>query len=147
MHASSTKPAIGRPHVIVALLLLAALTQDPAWALERGRTLQDRAYAAGGVGETEQLELQAQRPAYSLWIITAAMRSGEYLSDVRLSIRDVLGQQVFEGRLDGPWLLIDLAPGRYVVEASWHGQTQRNTTTIHAGDRHQLIAYFKTAGE
>ena len=144
MNASTAK------HLAAALLAgltLLTLSAPPAWALQRGRTLQDRAYASGGVAESEQLELQAERPACSLWIVTAARRSGAYLAEARVSIRDDRRQLVFDGTLDGPWLLIDLAPGRYGIETSWQGQVVRSTTTIRAGEHRQIVAYFVLADE
>lgn len=132
---------------LVPAVLLATALLGPARAEQRGKTMQGRAYVTGGVAEQEQLKLQAERPAYSLWVITAAVRSGAYLADARLRIHDAKRQLVFDGKLDGPWLFIDLALGQYEVEASWQDQTVRSKTTIHAGDRHQMVAYFKLADD
>ncbi|HEY1089962.1 MAG TPA: hypothetical protein VGE47_02625, partial [Burkholderiaceae bacterium] len=118
----SFSTSICSPRTAAALAgatLLAALPLDAAWAEQRGKTLQGLAYVTGGVSESEQLKLQAGRPAYKLWIITAAVRSGAYLADARLRIHDASRQLVFDGGLDGPWLFIDLALGQYEIEATW----------------------------
>lgn len=139
--------ALRAARLALPLLAMAALPPDAAWAVQRGRTLQERAFASGGVSDGERQELQARREAYSLWVITAALRSGAYLSDARVSIRDAIRQVVFDGPLDGPWLFIDLALGSYEVEVTWQGQTARRTTTIHAGDHHQILVYFDLVDE
>lgn len=58
-----------------------------------------------------------------------------------------LAVALFEGLHDGPWLLIELALGRYEIGASWHGQVVRGTTTIHRGDHHQIATCFGADGE
>jgi hypothetical protein len=77
-------------------------------------------------------------------VITAALRTGAHLADVRVSIRDAKKQLVFDGRLEGPWLFIDLPLGRYDIEASYNNETQKRATTIHRGDHHQAFFYFNT---
>jgi len=135
------------PLALMSVAMLTALSADFAWGEQRGKTLQGRAYVSGGVAAAEQLKLQAERVNYKLWVITAAQRSGAYIADARIRIRDGKQQLVFDGPLDGPWLFIDLALGPYEVEASWGDQTVRSKTTIHAGDRHQIVAHFKVADE
>jgi len=132
---------------LLTAALLSALSTGAAQAEERGKTAQGLAYVSGGVSDTEQQQLQHERPAYSLWVVTAAMGSGAYVADARLRIRDAKGELVFDRQLDGPWLLINLALGQYEVETDWQAQTVRSTTTIHAGDHHQILAYFKLADD
>jgi hypothetical protein len=116
-------------------------------ALQVGKTPDGANFVSGGVSHEELRVLHARRDAYSLWVITAASKSGSYLADVLLTIRDGQRRIVFNRRLDGPWLMIDLPLGRYQVEAALDGQAQQRTTTIHQGDHHQLFFYFDTADE
>jgi hypothetical protein len=125
-------------------LVLGAIT---AQALQVGKTPQGASFVSGGISHEELRVLHARREAYSLWVITAASKSGSYLSDVLLTIRDGKRKVVFNRRLDGPWLMIDLPLGRYEVEAALDGQAQQRTTTIHRGDHHQVFFYFDTGDE
>lgn len=129
----------------VAWSLAFAATAAPA--LQVGQTPQGVNFVCGGVSHEELRLLHARREAYSLWVITAASKSGSYLADVLLTIRDGERRIVFNRRLDGPWLMIDLPLGRYQVEAALDGQAQERTTTIHQGDHHQLFFYFDTHDE
>lgn len=126
----------------LAVLVLGTAAMQPAWALVEGRTAQGRPYVSGGVALGERDALDRQRAGHSLWVATAAKRSGAYLADVRVRIRDSAGATVLDTRLDGPWLLVTLGLGRYQVEASFGGHTQEKTTTIHAADHHEMLFYF-----
>ncbi|MDO9313569.1 MAG: carboxypeptidase regulatory-like domain-containing protein [Burkholderiaceae bacterium] len=124
------------------LAALALALSGSAHALQQGVTSGDRSYLSGGVSEEEREAMNAQRERFSLWVVTALRRSGEYLSAVRLTVTDAQQHIVFDEALDGPWLLIDLPIGKYTIEARFDGQAQQRATTIHAGDHHQAIFYF-----
>ena len=113
-----------------------------AQAMQEGATAAGLRYVSGGVSDSEQASLHAQRKRFSLWVITAAKKSGAYLSDVRVKVTDSQQHVVFDAPLDGPWLLIDLPLGRYSMEARLNGATQQRVTTIHPGDHHQAFFYF-----
>jgi len=124
------------------LLALALCLAGSAQAVQDGTTSQGYRYLSGGVSEEEQVSLHTQRGRFSLWVITAAKKSGAYLSDVQVRVTDSQRQVVFDAPLDGPWLLVDLPLGRYVVEARFDGETQQRVTTIHPGDHHQVFFHF-----
>lgn len=128
----------------VALVCCGIALAASAWSMQSGATPQGMRYASGGVSHEELTALHAQKDGYSLWVITAALRTGAHLADVRVAIRDDKKQLVFDRRLDGPWLLIELPLGRYEVEASLGNEVQKRATTIHRGDHHQAFFYFNT---
>ncbi|HEY9023627.1 MAG TPA: hypothetical protein VIP05_04940 [Burkholderiaceae bacterium] len=127
-----------------AALLSASLLAlaPPALALTRGASPQGWALLDGGVGRSEVESMEAERGRYSLWIITAARVSGAYLADVDISITNDKGAKVFERRLEGPWLMIDLPLGRYEVQARLGQESLKRVTTIHRGDHHQMVFHF-----
>jgi hypothetical protein len=130
-----------------AAAVMLALCAGPALAIQSGKTAQGVSYISGGVSHSELTSLHESRDRYSLWVITAASKSGAFLADVLVTIRDDRQRVVFEGRLDGPWLFIDLPLGRYQVEAALNGTTQKRVTAIHRGDHHQVFFYFDTGDE
>lgn len=137
------------PRTQLARLLaaLALALNVPAFGTETGTTPQGWSYVSGGVGSDELQALHARREQFSLWVVTAARPSGAYLADVQAMVSDAGHQVVFDHRLAGPWLFINLAPGRYEIEASHKGETQTKTTTIHPGDHHQMLFYFNVAAD
>ncbi len=142
---SRPRPALAWPMALLVGTLAAAPLA--VQALDAGQTPQGRPYVSGGVSQDELVALHARRDWYSLWVITAATRSGAHLADARVIIREAGDTVVFNRRLDGPWLFIDLPPGSYEVEA-WLGSTShKRRTTLHDGDRRQLMFYFDTGDE
>ena len=129
------------------LMLALSVTGLNAFAIDSGTFVQGRQFISGGVSDEELQSLYAKREQFSLWVITAARKSGAHLAEVRLKLSDSNQRVVFDRRLDGPWLLIDLPLGRYQIEAVYEGETQKKTTTIHRNDHHQAIFYFNEKTE
>jgi hypothetical protein len=126
---------------VVAALSL-AFSAAAADGLAHGRTPAGQMFVSGGIGQDELAALDAERGSYSLWIITAAKVTGAFLADVQVRITDAKNQVVFDEHLAGPWLLVNLPPGRFDVEASLEGETLKRSTTIHIADHHQIVFYF-----
>jgi hypothetical protein len=104
---------------------------------------------SGGVGVSERESLHAHQESDSFWLITAAKKSGEFLSDVKVKIVDLRNQkEVISCVMSGPWLFVDLPLGQYDVEASYYdkvsGKEQKikKKTRIHPQDHHQMLMYF-----
>ncbi len=43
--------------------------------------------------------------------------SGSFLSDINVSVTDSAGKEVVNAKTKGPWLVLDLDPGNYIVYA------------------------------
>ena len=136
-----------RALAVTCAATVAVLMSQSVLAMTSGRTSLGGSYVSGGVGQGEINRLEAQRDKHSLWVITAAKVSGAYLADVQIKVRDSKGRLMLDHKLDGPWLLVDLPQGRFVVDASFSGQTLRKTTRISPGVRHQIVFYFDVAVE
>jgi hypothetical protein len=132
---------------LAALAIASAAFSVTATAMTTGQTARGGPFVSGGIGESEIVALDAQRDRYSLWVITAAKVSGAYLADVRVRITDEKKALVLEHTMAGPWMLVDLPLGRFTVEASYGDQTFTRATTIHAGDRHQMVFHFDVAAD
>ena len=136
----------GRKLVTVLAAVATILVAPQASAMTRGQSAQGSAFLEGGVGATETESMESERANYSLWIMTAARSSGAHLADAEVTIVNDKGERVFERRLDGPWLMLDLPLGRYEVRARTGEQAQSRITTIHPGDHHQIVFYFNVEG-
>jgi hypothetical protein len=133
---------IARGLALAASLAATLVTTGAAAEPTRGKTEGGIAYAMGGVTISDLQDLERHRDRFSLWITTAAKKTGAYLADVQVRITRADGNLVFNAPIPGPWLFIDLPPGRYRIEAAHRGRPQTRSTQIHAGDRHQLLFYF-----
>jgi len=119
----------------------------PAAALERGVTRDGWPYVAGGFGLNERQQIERERRDFRLRVTTAARGSGAYLSGVRIRIADASWRCVFDQDVGGPWLLVDLPPGRYTVRASLHGQAAEQKTLLGVADRREIYFYFPVGAD
>jgi hypothetical protein len=146
MNATFLGGSVGRR--MAPLVAVAAITvATNGSAMTTGQSAQGWAFIDGGIGQTETESMESDRGKYSLWIMTAGRTSGAHLADVDVTIVNDKGQQVFERRLDGPWLMIDLPLGRYEVRSRYGEESQASITTIHPGDHHQIVFYFNVKAE
>ncbi|MBC7701127.1 carboxypeptidase regulatory-like domain-containing protein [Aquabacterium sp.] len=104
-------------------------------ALPAEKTSHGISYLSGGVGLDESTALKAARKDYSLDIETFQSANGknEYTAAVPLTVTRSNGEVVFEAPTDGPFTLLRLPPGTYVVKASHQGQTQQRQVQVGTG--------------
>ena len=139
------KPSLALAIATLGLTLLAGTAA--AIALERGVTADGWPYVAGGFGVEEREELAQARRDFRLRVMTAARGSGAYVSGVRLRIADASGRRVFDHEVDGPWLLIDLPPGRYSLRAGLQAETVEQQVTLGAAGWLDVYFYFTVAAD
>lgn len=91
------------------LLLSCCLLCPPAFA-------QDPVIWNGGI----TLEERATAPTEGTKLVFF-VKGGNFLSDVRVEIRDASRKVVVDTVTKGPWLILDLPQGRYSVRATTKG--------------------------
>jgi hypothetical protein len=88
-------------------------------------------YVTGGVTKEEADALRAQANSFALELQFS--RGGAFASDVPVRIIDAGGRVVMEIGAAQPILLLNVPPGRYTVEATFDGQTKRQTVDVGRG--------------
>jgi hypothetical protein len=86
-------------------------------------------YISGGVGDDELQNLQAMAKSYDLKLVFAA-KSGNYLADTHVVIKDSQGKIVLETVSDGPWFLAKLPAGQYTITAITAGKPEIQKVAI-----------------
>ena len=94
------------------------------------QTQGEVSFVSGGVGGDERSAMQAIRADYNLSLLFSVQGSGEYLSDVKVSITDAKGNTLLETVSDGPMLLASLKPGHYNVSAELDGQVAHKKAMV-----------------
>lgn len=122
----------------VSLLLAASAAAQPT---VRGEGAVR--WVSGGITGEERAELILLLPDYNLRLVTAVAGSGAYLSDVSLLVRDADGAPVIETRLEGPWFLGRLPPGRYELTLAFGGDLQRRALDVPAAGRREAYFYWR----
>lgn len=127
-----------------------ALTSAHAWAAEQSGLPPEKSshgigYVSGGVGLDESAALKAARENYSLDIETFQSANGknEYTAAVPLTITKPSGEVVFEASTEGPFTLLRLPPGRYIVHATYQGQKQHRQVEVGTGLGAKATFVFK----
>jgi hypothetical protein len=98
-------------------------------------------YISGGIGEEDRQAMQEASANYNLWITFAVKKSGEYLADTQVTIKDASGNTVLDATSDGPWFYAKLPKGKYRVDATVNGKTQTKTVIVHE-KRHAELYYY-----
>ena len=95
-------------------------------------------YVSGGIGDEERDEIRSRERNFNLKLLFAE-RDGSYLGDVDVVLLNTKGNTVFEAKSVGPFLLIQLPGGSYVIQASMNGQRQQRKISVPAKGRHDAI--------
>lgn len=90
------------------------------------------AYVSGGIGSDQSAAFKAATAHYPLSLEFARQSAdgNEYLADVPVTIADTHGQTLLSTRTLGPFMLVALPRGHYVVSASHDGKTVKHTVDV-----------------
>ena len=87
-------------------------------------------YRCGGIGSDESAAMKAEAASHDI-MLTFAVSTGAYLSDVMVDIRNAGGQTVVSTKCNGPIMLVDLpAAGAYTVNAQYGGVAKQQTVSV-----------------
>lgn len=130
----------------IAVILASASIVSVASPQSEGvfRTDNGISYVSGGVGDESMARLDSIAGDFNLKLIFA-MKSGEYVSNVRVSIIDAAGRTVLDTTTEGPWLLAKLSAGTYQVIANFAGKTDKHPIVV--GDTKLKTVDFRWATE
>lgn len=131
---------------IATAIALAALV--PALALAQAMEPQEYEgirYVTGGVGASEQEALKEMADRYNLGM-TFAADTGQYLSRVKVEVKDRSDKVVLSTMTDGPVLLAELPKGRYTVEATFDGKAQRREVSVAEKAHRKIVMHWPVPG-
>lgn len=112
--------------LLAAAALLAAAQDLPAPALvpvDAEANLNGVPVACTGIGLEARTDPRWQ--SYGVRVELSNARN-EYLAGGAVTVRSAAGDVVLRARCDAPWLLLRLAPGRYVIEGAVEGAGTRS---------------------
>lgn len=89
-------------------------------------------YITGGIGKTEAHAFERALPQHALDIelLEHAGKYLEFTADAKVNIIDPRGHAVMSAVAEGPFMLVDLPPGRYTVLASLGNSTLRKSLAV-----------------
>ncbi len=128
--------------VVVSLFVFSLVTAYCATAAQAGpivKNYEGIAYISGGVGIDARQGLQAMAKDYNLKMVFAA-RTGNYLADTHVVIKDMQGKTVLNAVSDGPWFYAKLPTGQYTITATTSGKSENQKVAINLAG--QTVRYF-----
>jgi hypothetical protein len=105
-------------------------------------------YATGGIGADEIAAFKAAAPKYPLELLFAekALPNDVYLTDVQVMVKGASGQVLLDTVSGGPFLLAQLPPGTYRIEANHDGVMKRQTVELKAGQHRRVVFVWEAPG-
>ena len=103
------------------------------------------AYISGGVGEEETLAILSEAKQWPLLLELSQIENGRgiWIFGATIKMMDAKKQTVFSAQADGPYMLINLAPGEYVMRASYQGVEQARSISIKASTSQKISLFWK----
>lgn len=101
-------------------------------------------YVTGGVGQRESQAFLEHRREYPLAVEVYAREAGReiYTAGASIEVRTPSGDPVLHAEADGPFLLADVPPGRYTVEATLDGKSERKSVTVEKDRTRRTVFVF-----
>lgn len=126
---------------LATIAIVAVGVVNGAWsATDSEQSYQGIRYACTGI--SSESRDGPRWGAYPVKLVFAGA-DGSFLGDVAVKIADASGAEVFGTRCYGPWLLVDLPPGRYRVEAlARHTSAQTFSLDVGAGRQYEHTTRF-----
>lgn len=88
----------------------------------------------GGAG----MESREKAPDYNTAIQFFA-QDGSYLSEIWYTLYDNAGERLLQGMSTGPWLVVDLDPGRYSLAAQRLASGEEQAIRFHVSESEQML--------
>jgi hypothetical protein len=110
-----------------------ATPMDGTAVLPPSQHAGDIAYLSGGIGSDQSTAFKDAMPRYPLSLEFArhtGSDGNEYLANVPVTITDMHGTSLLSTQSRGPFMLVSIPDGRYIVTARHDGNTQRRTVDI-----------------
>ena len=106
---------------------------------------QGISYITGGVGQEETVAILAEAKQWPLTLELSQIENGRgvWIFGATIKITNSKKQSIFDAQADGPYMLINLESGDYVLEASYQGVAQKRALSINAGSPQKISIFWK----
>ena len=103
------------------------------------------AYISGGVGEEESVAILAEAKQWPVLLELSQLENGRgvWIFGASVKIMNTKMELVFHALADGPYMLINLEPGEYTIEASYKGVDQKRAFTVKSNTSQKISLFWK----
>ncbi|MBU3538493.1 carboxypeptidase-like regulatory domain-containing protein [Polynucleobacter sp. UK-Gri1-W3] len=133
---------------LLKIIISAHLILMSSWALAQipeTQYSQGISYVTGGVGEGEAVAILAQAKQWPLLLEMSQIENGRgvWIFGASIKITNSKKQAIFEAQADGPYMLINLVPGDYAIEATYQEVVQKRSLSIRADSPQKISLFWK----
>ena len=132
------KKLLKRTMSTMAVILALGTTAANAGVLPEPRQSGTTTSLSAGWTYEQVDAMNAVARDYNLHMIFTA-HTGQYLSDIPVSIRNARGEVVMAGDQEGPLLWVKVPPGRYTVTAQYRGKAQVRQVSVGTTAKGKMI--------
>lgn len=102
-------------------------------------------YITGGVGEEESTAILAEAKQWPLLLELSQLENGRgvWIFGSQIKIVNAKGAVIFDAKADGPYMLVNLDAGDYVIQASYEGVEQKRAISIKTGQLQKISIFWK----
>ena len=124
----------------LALISSLSLAQIPETHYSQGIS-----YITGGVGEGETVAILAEAKQWPLLLEMSQIENGRgvWIFGATIKILNLSKQTIFNAQADGPYMLVNLVPGDYAIEATYEGVMQKKTLSVKADSSQKISLFWK----
>ena len=125
--------------IFILLGATVALAQIPPTQHSNGIS-----YISGGVGEEETVAILAEAKQWPLLLELSQIENGRGVWIFGANIKVMSGKKtVFDAQADGPYMLINLESGDYMIQGSYQGVVQSRSVNIKANSSQKISIFWK----
>jgi len=124
----------------LVLISSVSLAQIPETQYSQGIS-----YITGGVGEGETVAILAEAKQWPLLLEMSQIENGRgvWIFGATIKILNLSKQTIFNAQADGPYMLVNLVPGDYAIEATYEGVMQKKTLSVKADSSQKISLFWK----
>ena len=102
-------------------------------------------YITGGVGEGETNAILAEAKQWPVLLEMSQIENGRgvWIFGATIKITNNAKQVIFDAQADGPYMLINLVPSDYSIEASYQGVIQKRSISIKPDSVQKFSLFWK----
>ena len=133
---------------LLKMIISIHLLMMSSWAFSQipeTQNFQGISYITGGVGEGETVAILAEAKQWPLLLEMSQIENGRgvWIFGASIKISNSKKQTIFEAQADGPYMLVNLVPGDYAIEATYQGAVQKRALSIRADSPQKISLFWK----
>ncbi len=102
-------------------------------------------YISGGVGEEESKSMLVEAKQWPLLLELSPLESGRgiWIFGAAIKILNTKQKLIFDTQAEGPYILINLNAGDYLIEATYEGVVQKRAIHIKSDEPQKISIFWK----